>query len=440
MRKGTRLIKRAVPLFLVLLLCIENFAAIVSDNDGSAFITKAEFDSLKNNFQSQIDQYNTSIDQKIDGAIASYLAGIRLSKTTELTNNLNKLQNSYDVFWCNQTGGVLTQRAKYGSSYEIQIGARGSSLVNTDALAAQAKASVEGTYRKFPIITSNSLGGYDISYWEERKPWISYCGFFLANLNNKDTFFTWEINGIFSTINFNPNTNNIFKRQDQWWNLPGTDEPARADGSWAMSIWGIYSTQAQNRDNKSIFIYPNAGNTYCWNESDIRTSTGSGSLLVPNVNNNGTWAGTAWRAPTAKTGNLALRGYTHQSDTGGAWFPWCDNQYAYKDLYDSRISTITGVRFPINAGLMVSDGEGPGVLKINASGTASGALQVTIKNVDNTSQLKYQEFTVGTSRETFSIDLKSLENKQKFNIWIKYLPSVKSELFIENIVHESENT
>ena len=31
----------------------------------------------------QIDQYNTSIDQKIDGAIAAYLAGIRVSKTTE---------------------------------------------------------------------------------------------------------------------------------------------------------------------------------------------------------------------------------------------------------------------------------------------------------------------------------------------------------------------
>ena len=64
-------------------MSIESFAAVVSDNDGSAFITKAEFDSLKNNFQSQIDQYNTSIDSKIDGAIASYLAGISITKSTE---------------------------------------------------------------------------------------------------------------------------------------------------------------------------------------------------------------------------------------------------------------------------------------------------------------------------------------------------------------------
>ena len=82
--KKLKLLKKGLTLFLVLFLCIENFAAIVSDNDGSAFITKAEFDSLKNNFQSQIDQYNTSIDAKIDGAIAAYLAGVKLSSKFEL--------------------------------------------------------------------------------------------------------------------------------------------------------------------------------------------------------------------------------------------------------------------------------------------------------------------------------------------------------------------
>ena len=63
-------------------MSINTFAAVVGDNDGAAFITKAEFDSLKNDFQSQLDTYNSSIDNKIDGAIASYLAGVSVSKTT----------------------------------------------------------------------------------------------------------------------------------------------------------------------------------------------------------------------------------------------------------------------------------------------------------------------------------------------------------------------
>ena len=76
-------------LFFAFLLSINSFAAVVSDNDGSAFITKAEFDSLKNSFQSQLNGYNSNIDAKIDNAIASYLAGIKVetSETKDLPLN-----------------------------------------------------------------------------------------------------------------------------------------------------------------------------------------------------------------------------------------------------------------------------------------------------------------------------------------------------------------
>ena len=105
--KNQKTSKKFLAFALVLFLCIENFAAIVSDNDGSAFITKAEFDSLKNNFQSQIDQYNTSIDNKIDGAIAAYLAGIKVE--TETTKSI------FTKNWENVTliNGVKAQTYAY---------------------------------------------------------------------------------------------------------------------------------------------------------------------------------------------------------------------------------------------------------------------------------------------------------------------------------------
>ena len=77
MRKSTRVLKRLLSLFLVVLISINSYAAIVGDNDGAAFVTKAEFDSLRNTFDAQINQYNSSIDNKIDGAIGSYLAGVK---------------------------------------------------------------------------------------------------------------------------------------------------------------------------------------------------------------------------------------------------------------------------------------------------------------------------------------------------------------------------
>lgn len=77
--KKSKKFKIIIASLLLVSLSGNIFAAAVSDNDGSAFISKSEFDSLKANFQAQIDNYNTSIDGKIDAAIASYLAGIKIS-------------------------------------------------------------------------------------------------------------------------------------------------------------------------------------------------------------------------------------------------------------------------------------------------------------------------------------------------------------------------
>ena len=97
-------IKRAVATFLVVLMSIESFAAVVGDNDGAAFITKAEFESLKNDFQTQINRYNFSLDSKIDGAIANYLAGVTVAKTSQLVDLLSpaikkSITNTGFVYW-----------------------------------------------------------------------------------------------------------------------------------------------------------------------------------------------------------------------------------------------------------------------------------------------------------------------------------------------------
>ena len=73
-------IKRILIVLIVIIFKANIFASIVSDNDGSAFVSKAEFESLKELFNNQITSYNESIDTKIDGAIASYLAGIKVDQ------------------------------------------------------------------------------------------------------------------------------------------------------------------------------------------------------------------------------------------------------------------------------------------------------------------------------------------------------------------------
>lgn len=91
-KKSTKMLKRFAALFLVVLISIDSVAAIVGDNDGPSFITKAEFENLKIEFDEQIDRYNKSIDEKIDGAIASYLAGIRIQNYYTLKQAESELE------------------------------------------------------------------------------------------------------------------------------------------------------------------------------------------------------------------------------------------------------------------------------------------------------------------------------------------------------------
>lgn len=100
-----KIIKSIFTIALGIIVSMNSFAAVVADNDGSAFITKSEFDSLKNDFQAKLDSYNSNIDSKIDNAIASYLQGIKVAKEVTLTNLYAKLNDKGK--WINMAWGAI---------------------------------------------------------------------------------------------------------------------------------------------------------------------------------------------------------------------------------------------------------------------------------------------------------------------------------------------
>lgn len=123
-----KILKRIVSLFLVLSFCFTSMAAVVSDNDGSAFITKAEFDSLKNDFQAQIDQYNTSIDNKIDGAISAYLAGITVNKKEKLEVSWLKIYGTKKISDMNKRLLDLKRKVSFTDFMINDLGGNGSTV------------------------------------------------------------------------------------------------------------------------------------------------------------------------------------------------------------------------------------------------------------------------------------------------------------------------
>ena len=158
MRKKVGIIKRVFCISLIFLLSINSFAAIVSDNDGSAFITKSEFDALKSSFQAQIDTYNQSIDSKIDGAIASYLAGIKMSTVIEVDSLINKysitgtqtvagsdIVNNVPLWFSGQTGSTsetdLRRKLAHGNEHQYatwNVGEMGFAVSNSNTVSKTA--------------------------------------------------------------------------------------------------------------------------------------------------------------------------------------------------------------------------------------------------------------------------------------------------------------
>lgn len=99
-------VKRVLCTFFVFLLATNSFAAVVSDNDGAAFVTKKEFEAMKNEFYEQLTRYNLSLDNKIDGKIADYLNGIKVEKRQDIKRLLDEngvYDEKYNLYWNSKT-------------------------------------------------------------------------------------------------------------------------------------------------------------------------------------------------------------------------------------------------------------------------------------------------------------------------------------------------
>ena len=263
MSKGTRLIKRVAALFLVLLFSIESFAAIVSDNDGSAFITKAEFDSLKNDFQAQIDNYNTSIDSKIDGAIAAYLAGIRVAKVTEESSIVNTIkESSVNGIKLYRTNSVIQGTVQQTANYNVSVNATSAgwyNLGNTNTHGAASRGrknstSADGAGTVWEVGTNN-YGTYFVDYYSTYKCATSITYNSVYNTNGGGAVYA----------NTNPPTFNITFKQDSSYAMNNVTELGSQEQSPQIGSGTIVSvTSCKQKKDSSKNI---DGEFYCLTQS-----------------------------------------------------------------------------------------------------------------------------------------------------------------------------
>ena len=78
MNKNVKKISVIIIAWILICSTFITNAAVVSDNDGFAFVTKQQLMDLQTELSKTIDTYNDSLSNKIDGAISTYLAGVKL--------------------------------------------------------------------------------------------------------------------------------------------------------------------------------------------------------------------------------------------------------------------------------------------------------------------------------------------------------------------------
>ena len=89
MKKFSKIGKRVLAFFLVALMNINTYATTTA-NDGSSFVTKAEFDDMMTGFNIKMSEYQSALNAKIDNAISGYISKMSGSSTVEQENLAEK--------------------------------------------------------------------------------------------------------------------------------------------------------------------------------------------------------------------------------------------------------------------------------------------------------------------------------------------------------------
>ena len=239
---------KALCLIFAFLLSINSFAAIVSDNDGSSFVTKAEFEAMKKSFAEQVENYNRSIGEKIDGAIAAYLAGIKLEKKEIVQTGFN-------------LEGGTTNQVRF-------LGHTNNSWNFTNEIYGNDKIYITmiGTYQSSPSFYVYDM--YDI--------WI-FHGEYANTTDKSNTYFMLNadntVNKIYWNVELNCNRNRIFYSTTNGW-----------DGI----IWSKCETQLEKPDallnTNSAYVNVDNSKYYGYGLGRVDNSPSTPTPAAPYVN------------------------------------------------------------------------------------------------------------------------------------------------------------
>lgn len=439
-----------------LFLSMNVSAAVVSDNDGSAFITKAEFDSLKNNFQAQIDQYNSSIDEKIDFAISAYIAGISVSRKKTLNlylTNQGKYGN-YILKWNSSTTKVWDDKSAKKANLVFDISdfdwdyakdtASKPWSENTLYYAGYLRGRGEHvgessldnvkylTSKKVKFRYSNGTQGY---VYERKK---MYSSIYLnmtqwTPYRNAATVTYWNMGGPAAVLN----TNYTNMKQDvsnlyiDYFALGQNNKTWSEEPKWSYAFTGwvsLTSTELDNDWNYELVCPNSTANDYYWDPEDKTSNVRLGTQVDSELS-------TRYTTPVSTVGGSATQWHLH-TDINSVDFhpraqqpiyiPWCEKYVSNNEMELLTIKNVNENNRKVKNGVIIYEiiEKGKMTITLNADYVGTAEFYISDNPTDTWPSGSIISKQINEANRDIKLSFEEFKTEDfgKY-IWMRYLPT-----------------
>ena len=363
---------RNILIFIfIIIITFNSFSAIVQDNDGSAFITKFEFETLKKDFSQQISKYNASIDSKIDGHIASYLDGIKLHTKIELPNLYKMITDKKKVYWVSgqyqRTANKPVPKLSFffwqafnTTAYQIVANWPGANLYLYEGKEKEGKYYVDylmdldATFVEYETYLLGDQGFSGVPN-ADYDPYDSSMPAVISLVNP----------GIYASHHYSPNGNMTDRG-----NFRGIfsayfyEEDQTESTNLMFTPWSTKTTYAHISNNKDA-ISNTAGAKFPYYPY-VTTSDRYVTPTLTDVRTNTTKQTVNPLTATKKSYRINI------AKLDAMYFPWLQKQWVMNEIYYSIVNDVTGEELPIKYGIKICETTGEGTLKIKMKADNAG--------------------------------------------------------------------
>ena len=456
MKVKMKIVNKLFTLVLIMLLCVNCFAAAVSDNDGSAFITKAEFDSLKNNFQAQLDQYNSSIDQKIDVAIAAYIAGITVSRKKTLNLHLSNQgkYGNYILKWNSSTTRVWdnkdTKKANlvydisdFDFDYAKDLSSKpwsDNTLYYTGYLRGRGEHVGESSLDDLKYITSKKVkfkySDGSQSYVYERKKMYSSIYLNMTQwtpYRNAATVTYWNMGGPGSVLNENYTNmkQDVTNLYVDYFNIGKGTRDWKNEPIWAYAFTGWVTLASTELDSDWDYelICPNStANDYYWDPEDKTSYVRLGDVWDTDLD-------TRYTSPLRSIGSSTSAYYLH-TDIDSVDFhprarkqiyvPWCEKNIVHNQMELQTLKNVNENNKKVKNGVILYEisEKGKVTMSLNADNVGTAEFYISKNPTDTWPSTSVISKSITETDTDIKITFEEFKTEDfgKY-IWMRYLPT-----------------